>query len=126
MPNSHPHTVLDLVTFLRRTFGEGEFHVQRTGEQFKILLPRPLSDKEQDELYRSRLTRAELSSDPYSTLDRGTLERESLTPMVRSHNQNTFKLPSEENSKDLSLIYSISKVDLSRQGVASSLYMTHI
>ena len=116
----------DLVRFLRRTFGEGEFHVERAGDGFTMSLPRPLSAEERHELYRSRLTRTELSSDPYSTLDRRTLERESLTPMVRSHNQSTFKLPSEENSKDLSLIYSISKVDISRQGVASSLYMTHI
>ena len=67
-----------------------------------------------------------MPSGPNSNLDRKTLDRDLLTPLVRSHNKSAFKIPSEDISKDLSLIYSISEVDLSRQGVASSLYVTHI
>ena len=116
----------DIITFLRRTFGEGQFHVERSDEQFMITLPRLFSAEEKNELYRSRSTDHELlPSNPESNLDRKTLHRELLTPLVRSHNQ-SVKLPSEENSKDLSLIYSISKVDISSQGLASSLYVTHI
>lgn len=119
----------DIITFLRHTFGEGkgQFHVERSDEQFRILLPRPLSDEEKAELYSGRLAGHELlPSDQDSNLDKETRDRELLIPLIRSRNQSVFKIPSEENSKDLSLIYSISKVDVSRQGVASSLYVTHI
>ena len=117
----------DVLKFLEDTFDGGEFHVWRSDEQFTISLPRPLSKEERDKLHRNRVTADELlPSLPDSLLDRKTLERESLTPLVRSHNQSAFKLPPEEHSKDLSLIYGISNVDISRQGVASSLYMTHI
>ena len=117
----------DIIPFLRRTFGEGDFHVKRSGDEFKVILPRPLSVDEKDELYRSRLVDHELlPSDLDSDLDRKTRDRELSTPLVRSHNKSAFKLPSEEYSKDLSLTYSVSKVDPSRQGGASSLYTTHI
>ena len=125
-----PHTVsgnetLNIITFLRRTFGEGQFHVERSEDRFKFTLPRPLSAEEKDELDRIRFTGHELlPSDPDPNLDRKTLNRELLT--VRSHNQSAFKLPSEEYSKDLSLIYSISRVGISNQDLASSLYVTHI
>ena len=115
----------EIINFLRRTFGEGQFHVERSDEQFLITLPRPLSAEEKDELHRSRHAGHQLlPSDPDSNLDTKTLE--SLTPLVRSHNLSAFKLASEGNSKNLSLVYSVAKVDLSPQGVASSLYMTHI
>ena len=120
-----------IITFLRRIFGEGQFHVKRSEDGFRMLLPRPLSTNEKDELYGGRLAgrlagHELLPSDPDSSLDRKTRDRESMTPLVRIHNESAFKLPSEENSKDLSLIYNISKVDLSRQGVANSLYVTYI
>ena len=117
----------EIITFLRRTFGDGQFHVKRSDERFLIRLPRLLSGEEKDELYRSRVAGHQLlPSDPDSNLYRKTLERESLTPLVRSQNLSAFKLPSEGDSKNLSLVYSVAKVDLSPQGVASSLYMTHI
>ena len=116
----------DIITFCHGIFGEGEFHVMLTNDYFTIALPRPLSAEERFELYRNpspgdKLLPSSLDSD----FDRKTLERESLIPLVRQ-SQGTFELPSEENGSDLSLIYNISKVDISRQGVASSLYMTHI
>ena len=117
----------DIITFLRRTFGEGEFHVRRSEDDFRLLLPRPLSAEEKDELYSDRLAGHELLPlDPDSNLDRKTRDRESMTPLVRIHDGSDFILPSEENSEDLRLIYSISKVDLSRQRVANSLYVTYI
>ncbi len=121
-------TTRDVITFLHRTFGEGEFHVEQSGEWFRMSLPRPLSAEEKDKLYGERplLSDDTDDSDLKSYWNRKTLERESLTPMVRSLNQSAFKLPAEDDSRDLSLTYSISSVDISRQSVASSLYMTHI
>ena len=117
----------DIIRFLRRTFGEGQFQVKRSGERFKITLPRPLPAEEKNELYRSRLAVFELlPKDPDSNSDGKNLIRELLTPLVRIHDQHTFELPLEENSEDFSLIYKISNVSNRRQGVASSLYLTQI
>ena len=108
----------DILAFLQDTFDGDQFHIERIGEEFRLWLPRALSKEERNELYYNRV----LPSRP----DSKTLDRESLTPLVRSHNLIAFTLPPEEHSKDLSLIYGIFNVDISRQGVARSLYMTHI
>ncbi len=123
-----------LITYLRRTFGEGKFHVTRSGDVFELKLPRHLTDEEirkvsvstrdpKDEYHHDLRKMSDSDSDPESDMP---FAEAAEAPMIQEFNQNSFKVPSEDNVKDLNLIYSVSNMHIGRNGVASSLYSIKI
>ena len=137
----------DIVEFLRRIFGQGQFHVWRTGDTFMLSIPRKLSEKEKNDLYEFGLPRHHYSSPeldakssrnspsdfvsegPVVQRQLGTLDEEPSVPTIQGSTQGSFKLPLEGSLKDYNLAYSPSSLSLmysSPRGVAKSFYGVNI
>ncbi|KAI4217675.1 MAG: hypothetical protein LQ351_000271 [Letrouitia transgressa] len=119
--------------FLRHRFGESEFHVTLSNDEYRMELPRALIEEETAQLLNLRVLHGaiERSESPHNLRSEhsveekahlGARERESSIPLIKASREVFFEIPSKDGKSDTKQVYSVSDLQVDARGASSSLY----